>query len=283
MARSGLRAPALVVFGACVLGVALAVPLHYSFRVEPQLAHPSWVIGNLTFPFGNVTGEGSDGFPTYTGSNQAEACPPQLVYKCDECHHGKCDKPVVQNNTDHRPCIDHYACHHMPWGDSDVVMTGVARAKRSAHPTQPVSMRSMTRREVMERALSWVASGYEYKWYHSTKSLADRPTTQLEGCARNSSYACPVERYLGDCSGYVGMAWRTELPFPPPDYFLLPTVATIIACRDLQPGDAIVSSDHVQVCHVLVVVTRISCLIHALAIVVIISHCDSTAALPPLE
>ncbi len=37
--------------------------------MEPDKAQPSWVIGNLTFPFGNVTGEGSDGFPTYTGNN----------------------------------------------------------------------------------------------------------------------------------------------------------------------------------------------------------------------
>jgi hypothetical protein len=83
-------------------------------------------------------------------------------------------------------------------------------------------------------------------------SLEERPTTQLEGCPRNSSYDCPVERYLSDCSGYVGMAWRTLDPFPTPNHFLQPTVAAIIACRDLQPGDAIVSSNHVQVCHVLV-------------------------------
>lgn len=245
MARAGLRVPALVVLGACVLGIALALPLHDASRVEPPLAHPAWVVGNLTFPYGNVTGEGSDGFPTYTGNNEAEACPAPLAFKCDKCHHGRCDKPVVKNISDHRPCVGRYACHHMPWSESDAVATSAAQAKASAD-----FMRSMTRREVMERALSWVASGYEYKWYRSPESLAERPTTQLEGCARNMSYTCPVERYLADCSGYVGMAWRTLLPCPPPDYFLLPTVATTIACRDLQPGDAVVSQDHVQVCGV---------------------------------
>lgn len=248
MMRPGLRAFAPVVLGAYLLSVALSLPLRAASRVDEQLAHPSWVVGNLTFPFGNVTGEGSDGFPTYTGRNQAEACPTSLVFRCDKCHRGRCDKPVVQNNTDNRPCLDHYACHHMPWDDSGAVATSTVEANRLVGSAHPVLMRSMTRREVMERALSWVASGYEYKWYHSTKSLEERPTTQLEGCARNSSYACPVERYLSDCSGYVGMAWRTHLPFPPPEYFLLPTVATTIACQDLQPGDAIVTSDHVQVC-----------------------------------
>jgi hypothetical protein len=65
----------------------------------------------------------------------------------------------------------------MPWGDSAAVTTSAAPTERLAHPAHPVSMRSMTRRQVMERALSWVASGYEYKWYHSTESLAHRPTT----------------------------------------------------------------------------------------------------------
>lgn len=246
MAQPGLRAFTRVFFGAYLMGITLSLPLRDVSRADGLLTHPSWVVGNLTFPFGNVTGEGSDGFPTYTGSNRAEACPAPLVFQCDKCRRGRCDKPVVQNKTDNRPCLDHYACHHMPWDDAGAVPASAADADRLAGSAPPVSMRSMTRREVMERALSWVASGYEYKWYHSTKSLEQRPTTQLEGCARNSSYACPVERYLADCSGYVGMAWRTYLPFPTPQYFLLPTVATTIACRDLQPGDAIVSADHVQ-------------------------------------
>jgi hypothetical protein len=244
MIRPGLRAFVRVVLSTCMFGVAFSLPLQDASRVHEQSSHPSWVLGNMTFPFGNVTGEGSDGFPTYTGNNQAEACPRPLLFQCDRCHHGRCDKPVVQNNTDTRPCLDHYACHHISWDD---FATPAAEANQLAVSSHPASMRSMTRREVMERALSWVASGYEYKWYHSTKSLEERPTMQLEGCSRNSSYACPVERYLGDCSGFVGMAWRTYLPFPTPDYFLLPTVSAPIACQNLQPGDAIVSSDHVQV------------------------------------
>jgi hypothetical protein len=61
------------------------------------------------------------------------------------------------------------------------------------------------------------------------------------------------------------MAWRTWLPFPTPDHFLLPAVATTIACEDLLPGDAIVSSDHVQVCHDLIIIAHIACLINPLA------------------
>lgn len=81
-------------------------------------------------------------------------------------------------------------------------------------------------------------------------SLHREPGTSTNhALACNSSYACPAQRYLSDCSGLVGVAWRTLLPFPPPHYFLLPTVATTIACQDLQPGDAGISSNHVQVCH----------------------------------
>jgi hypothetical protein len=64
MARAALHVPALLALGACLLGVTLALPLHDASRVELPLAHPAWVVGNLTFPYGNVTGEGTDGFPT---------------------------------------------------------------------------------------------------------------------------------------------------------------------------------------------------------------------------
>ena len=86
--------------------------------------------------------------------------------------------------TIHLPCLDHYACHHMPWGNSAAVTTSAAPTERLAHPAHPVSMRSMTRRQVMARALSWVASGYEYKRYHSTESLAHRPTTHWHATRR---------------------------------------------------------------------------------------------------
>jgi hypothetical protein len=173
--RAGLRAPALVVvvFGACLFGAALSLPLHttspnesaFSHPTWVVFSHPTWVVGNLTFPFGNVTGEGTDGFPTYTGNNEAEACPAPLMFACDKCHHGRCDKPEDTNISDTRPCIHQYACHHMPWSDSAAAATTASQVDRMSDSVHPMSMMRMSRREVMERALSWVASGYEYKWY----------------------------------------------------------------------------------------------------------------------
>ena len=164
--RAGLRAPALVVviFGACLFGAALSLPLLNTSPNESPSSHPSWVVGNLTFPFGNVTGEGTDGFPTYTGNNEAEACPTPLLFTCDKCHHGRCDKPEDTNISDTRPCTHQYACHHIPWSDSAAVATTASEVGRMLDSAHAVSMMHMTRREVMERALSWVASGYEYKW-----------------------------------------------------------------------------------------------------------------------
>jgi hypothetical protein len=164
--RAGLRAPAIVVviFGACLFGAALSLPLLNTSLNESPSSHPSWVVGNLTFPFGNVTGEGTDGFPTYTGNNEAEACPTPLLFTCDKCHHGRCDKPEDTNISDTRPCTHQYACHHIPWGDSAAVANTASEVDRMLDSAHAVSMMHMTRREVMERALSWVASGYEYKW-----------------------------------------------------------------------------------------------------------------------
>jgi hypothetical protein len=93
------------------------------------------------------------------------------------------------------------------------------------------------------------------------------------------------------------MAWRTLLPCPPPDYFLLPTVAATIACQDLQPGDAVVSEDHVQVCHVALqsyahstaAASRRPCTLHPTHcshihnFQVAACHSHAPAALPPLE
>jgi hypothetical protein len=90
------------------------------------------------------------------------------------------------------------------------------------------------------------------------------------------------------------MAWHTLLPCPPPDYFLLPTVATTIACQGLQPGDAVVSEDHVQVCcsrmrtaQQLRHVAPARCTLHTCSHIhdfkVIACHSNAPAALPPLE
>lgn len=213
-----------------------------------QAAHPAWVIGNLTYPFGNLTDEGADQLPIYLGHNAAEGCPGSLKFHCPPCH-GGCDRQKGSNVTkdDHRPCRSIFACHHYPkkdWqehSDSEAEVEDLTYSDSAAEALSPT-----TRREILERALAWVTSNFEYKYYQSSKSRALRPTANLEGCAATSSAPCPVSHYLSDCSGMVGMAWRTTEKNPSPNYFKGERVSSRINCSDLLPGDAIiVGSEHI--------------------------------------
>jgi hypothetical protein len=113
------------------------------------------------------------------------------------------------------------------------------------------SMRPISRLEILQRAVVWLANSFEYKFYNYTQ---DRPRANLEGCAEASVRAEPTDcprpwnagDYLSDCSGFVGMAWKTTTRIPAPIHFKSPTVSKQINCKDLRPGDAIlVGTSHI--------------------------------------
>jgi hypothetical protein len=106
MIRAALPSSALVFFGAYLLGMALSSPLRVVSRDKPQSTRPNWVVGNLTFTFGNVTGEGNNGFPTYADSDAPEEAPRRLLWVCWD---GVAQLPAIP---DPRSFSAAHCCHH---------------------------------------------------------------------------------------------------------------------------------------------------------------------------
>jgi len=197
----------------------------------------------LTYPFQH-SAVGTDKLPIYKGANSAEDCPSELRFQCSVCPKGKpCDHAYGTKGK--RACKDggRWACHHSPSGSKEEVWPEIVNDTLGSDAIEE-SMAPITRETILRRALGWLVNNFEYKTDIDT---AEFPKYNLEGCAEKSdkcprrSNTYPGYRYLSDCSGFVGMAWMTDVKNPAPTHFLKSTVVNKLgSCNSLCAGDAIV-------------------------------------------
>jgi len=86
----------------------------------------------------------------------------------------------------------------------------------------------ITRQEILDRAVVWVEHGIRYSQLRYHKE-AQRGNTEMA--------------YRTDCSGYVAMAWKTEVA-PSTSHYASTNPSKLfrrIACNELLPGDALVT------------------------------------------
>ncbi len=102
----------------------------------------------------------------------------------------------------------------------------------------------MTRADAVSRAEQWVDAQLAY--CQSPNHQTDYDPSCSSVCNRTDNAAW--DPYRSDCSGLVSWAWalpapgRTTLGFAP----FVDDITTVVAAGDLQPGDAVNSSDHVM-------------------------------------
>ena len=189
----------------------------------------------VTYPYPGLTANASsDGLPRYTGAGDAEACPPSQRRACAPCPaRGPCDKgcPTLSKS---RCCEGTHYCAALPaaWFPGSEPVWG----SKTPHPLRPI-----TRRQILERALGWVALGLEYKW---PGDGSGQPFSAIESCAAaDPDPDCPHVRYGGssvsagpgpDCSAFVEMAWQIGLGSGRSN-----STSVRVDCADVQPGDAV--------------------------------------------
>jgi len=232
---------------------------------EPSL---STLKARLRWPFltnGVVVKSEEDGYPGYTGSNDAESCPnkwrvPKTWFM------GAC--PADQKRcTPFTNYSSHVAALKKKHGYGDyqcILYEGDytnARGLWSLERADPMTMRhykdpnrKISRRQILERALGWVSKNWMYinaarpqysppfptrMWVNgklevlSTFSKKMKALNCMEACYEGQSDGCPQVSHGCDCCGLVAMSWRI------PNCARTGDTALRIKCADLKPGDAI--------------------------------------------
>jgi hypothetical protein len=145
-------------------------------------------------------GIGASGYPEYWGNNNAEACPADKRTDCG----GGC-KCLWANKHD----------LPNPYTHAQGTISGAAPMKRS---------------EINQRAIVWVANGFD-------QNHDDRDSTSahgMEGCAAgDSAESCPRFWHGGACCSLPSQAWNIS------GCIKHSSQAQKINCKDLRPGDGL--------------------------------------------
>jgi len=123
------------------------------------------------------------------------------------------------------------ACSGAPPSDSDPATSGT-------------SSEALTRGDAVSRAEQWVNA--ELSYCQSPNHQHDYDPSCSSVCNRTDSAAW--DAYRSDCSGLVSWAWELPAPGRVTGTFapFVDDITAAIAASDLQPGDAVNSSDHVM-------------------------------------
>jgi hypothetical protein len=198
-------------------------------------AIPTWN-ETLTWPFmlGNISvvGYSENGTVIYTGNNEANICPPAHKQECCPCNAPSCDDdPPVNCPRGRRPCKFDYFCDLV-----EPVTTSVASAKpiipEKKKQPDTFQLEPMTRRNLLQRAVGWVAHGFPY----ANDGVGE---CNFETCGENdTTNGCPNRRYVSVCNGLIAMSWRVNNNSPDN------ATSYCVDCKKLIPGDAIAFESH---------------------------------------
>ena len=222
----------------------LSALLAFALLAFAKAQDPTDNVSVWTFPYAAspfVITNPRDGLPDFslngTYGNANISCPTQLREECCTlCHGEECDaccNKTLGGKT--RSCYGGMYCN------SEV--SAIHRlGKNMTNPLCPNykggsdgknrTFLNRTRRNILERAVGWLAVHVPYGGCHVGNSF-------LETCGTDDGPQCPEYEYGGSCCSYVSMALGTPGDVQGDGKNRIP-----IRCESMQPGDFVARHDH---------------------------------------